>query len=312
MRKKKSSNNSNTHKPRIIAASLVVIMVVMALAGSLLSIAGTGPVDAGAEELIYDDLSGMEASDFNGSPYKDMGLPSFSEKEITSQGFADYADLDNLGRCQAAIACIGPETMPTEERGAIGMVKPSGWHTVRYDDLIKDKFLYNRCHLIGFQLAGANADERNLVTGTRYMNVDGMLPFENEIADYVEDTGCHVMYRVTPVFEGNDLVCQGVLMEALSVEDGGSGVCFSVFCYNVQPGIQIDYATGESWREAEGRPEIVESGEGDYIVNMRSDVFHKPDCQSVKKMAEQNRKKYHGDRKNLIDNGYSPCGVCNP
>lgn len=172
----------------------------------------------------------------------------FSEDDMQRESFEEYSDLDSLGRCGQAYALIGTETMPDEDRGSIGQIKPSGWHTVRYDDLIDGKYLYNRCHLIGFQLAGENANEKNLITGTRYMNVDGMLPFENQVADYVETTGNHVLYRVTPVFEGDELVARGVQMEALSVEDDGQGVAFNVFVYNVQPGVDIDYQTGESQR----------------------------------------------------------------
>lgn len=160
-----------------------------------------------------------------------------------------YSELDSLGRCGETFANVGVETMPTEKRGEIGMVKPTGWHTVRYDDLVDGKYLYNRCHLIGYQLAGENANVQNLITGTRYLNVVGMLPFENEVADYVHETGNHVFYRVTPDFEGNNLVASGVLMEAKSVEDNGAGVQFCVYCYNIQPGVVIDYATGESWRD---------------------------------------------------------------
>ena len=154
-----------------------------------------------------------------------------------------------MGRCGACEASVGLDLLPEDDRESIGMVKPSGWHTVRYDDLISDKYLYNRCHLIAFCLSSLNAEERNLVTGTRYMNVTGMLPFETETVRYVEKTGNHVFYRVTPIFEGEDLVCRGVRMEAYSIEDSGERISFDVFCYNNQPGIVIDYATGESWRE---------------------------------------------------------------
>lgn len=171
--------------------------------------------------------------------------PSFSEDEITTKSFEEYSELDELDRCGAATACVGVDLMPTEERGSIGQVKPSGWHTVKYDN-VDGKYLYNRCHLIGYQLSGENANERNLITGTRYMNTEGMLPFENEVAEYVRDTKNHVMYRVTPEFEEDNLLASGVHMEALSVEDHGAGVCFNVFVYNAQPGIAIDYATGES------------------------------------------------------------------
>lgn len=171
--------------------------------------------------------------------------PDFTEKEKKKKSFERYSEMDSLGRCGAAYANVGQDLMPTEKRGSIGRVKPSGWHTVKYD-CVNGKYLYNRCHLIGYQLTAENANERNLITGTRYMNVDGMLPFENMVADYVKETGNHVLYRVTPVFEGENLLAKGVQMEAYSVEDKGDGVCFNVFVYNVQPGIRIDYATGES------------------------------------------------------------------
>lgn len=193
--------------------------------------------------------------DYDGIPYVELydNQPSFTEEEKAGTvSWERYAELDWLGRCGAAMACIGQDLMPTEERGAIGMVKPSGWHTVRYDDVVDGKYLYNRCHLIGYQLTGENANEQNLITGTRYLNVVGMLPFEDQTADYVKKTGNHVLYRVTPVFKGLELVARGVQMEAWSVEDGGTGVCFNVYCYNVQPGVEIDYATGESRLAEEG------------------------------------------------------------
>lgn len=172
-------------------------------------------------------------------------VPEFTEKELTEKAYEFYSELDVLNRCGYAMACIGKELMPTQERGSIGQIKPSGWQTVKYD-FVDGKYLYNRCHLIGFQLTGENANEKNLITGTRYMNVEGMLPFENMVADYVKETGNHVLYRVTPVFDGNNLVARGVQMEALSVEDDGEGISFNVFVYNKQPGVEINYATGES------------------------------------------------------------------
>lgn len=172
--------------------------------------------------------------------------PSFTEDEYTTDSYEYYSDLDSLGRCGVTEACIGVDLMPTEERESISKVKPTGWVQNQYD-FVDGKSLYNRCHLIGFQLTGENANEKNLITGTRYMNVDGMLPFENEVADYVASTGNHVLYRVTPAFVGSELVARGVEMEAYSVEDDGQGVCFHVYCYNVQPGVEIDYATGENW-----------------------------------------------------------------
>lgn len=188
------------------------------------------------------------ASEYDGEPFIEVNgnAAFFDSADYITECFETYSDLDSLGRCGVAYANISKELMPTEERGEIGAVRPSGWHTVKYPDVIEDLFLYNRCHLIGYQLSGENANEKNLITGTRYLNVEGMLPFENEVADYVRRTGNHVLYRVTPVFEGDNLVAEGVLMEAYSVEDEGEGVEFCVFIYNVQPGIEIDYKTGES------------------------------------------------------------------
>lgn len=203
------------------------------------------------------ELSQWESSDilqeipaFAGMPYIAVNgnVPTFTQEELYGASFEFYSELDALGRCGYAMACIGSDIMPTEERGAIGQIKPSGWQTVKYD-FVDGKYLYNRCHLIGYQLAGENANERNLITGTRYLNVEGMLPFENMIADYVKETGNHVLYRVTPVFDGMNLVANGILMEAMSVEDYGAGIFFCVYAFNCQPGVEIDYATGESWLE---------------------------------------------------------------
>lgn len=186
--------------------------------------------------------------EYSGNPYVELNgnVPYFTDEELSTTAFELYSELDSLGRCGACYANICKEIMPTEERGSIGMVKPTGWHTVKYD-CITDRYLYNRCHLIGYQLAGENANEKNLITGTRYLNVDGMLPFENEVADYVDETDNHVLYRVTPVFSDDNLVASGVIVEAKSVEDKGAGVQFNVYCYNVQPGISIDYIDGQSW-----------------------------------------------------------------
>ena len=168
-------------------------------------------------------------------------------RSIRRTEFESYSELDQLGRCGVAMANLSPALMPTEERGAIGTVKPSGWHTVKYPELIEDNYLYNRCHLIAFSLAGENANEKNLITGTRYFNVQGMQVFERKVEDYIRKTGNHVLYRVTPVFEDQNLVATGVIMEAYSVEDDGKGICFNVFIFNVQPRIEIDYSDGSSW-----------------------------------------------------------------
>lgn len=198
---------------------------------------------------LTDDL---EIPVYAGQPYtviKD-NVPDFTEEEKScTDAFEYYGDLDTLGRCTVTFANVCPQTQPTEKRGTIGQVRPSGWHTVKYNDLIYGNYLYNRCHLIGYQLTGENANVSNLITGTRYLNVEGMLPFEDMVDDYVDETGNHVLYRVTPIFKGDELVARGVRMEAWSVEDAGTGICFDVFCYNVQPGIVIDYATGDSQRE---------------------------------------------------------------
>lgn len=188
-----------------------------------------------------------EVSEFSGSPYEVINgnVPEFNEEDYATEPFEMYSKLDSLGRCGAAYANICKEIMPTQKRGEIGMIKPSGWHTVKYD-FVDGMYLYNRCHLIGYQLSGENANEENLITGTRYMNTQGMLPFEDMVDDYVDATDNHVLYRVTPVYEGNNLVADGVQMEGWSVEDNGAGICFNVYVFNVQPGVNIDYATGES------------------------------------------------------------------
>lgn len=185
---------------------------------------------------------------YNGDPYivVNNNEPFFSENEYTTSSFEYYSDLDNLGRCGVCYACLGDELMPNEKRGDISSVKPSGWVNNKYD-FIDGGYVYNRCHLIGYQLTGENANVKNLITGTRYMNVDGMLDFENKLADYIDDTDNHILYRVTPIFDGDNLVADGVQLEAISVEDNGKGIKFNVFCYNVQPGVVIDYATGNNW-----------------------------------------------------------------
>lgn len=198
-------------------------------------------------QQTYSAISIEDVPEYSGQPYVIINdnEPYFDKDDLTTQTFEKYSSLDSLGRCGVAYANIGEETMPTEKRGNIGMIKPSGWQIKKYD-FIDGKYLYNRCHLIGYQLSGENANEKNLITGTRYMNTEGMLPFENEVADYVKDTGNHVLYRVTPVFEEDNLVADGVLMEAMSVEDRGLDIEFNVFVYNVQPHVKIDYQTGKS------------------------------------------------------------------
>ena len=271
---------------------------------------------------------------FSGKPYTEVNgsVPFFDKSEIVPEPFERYSPLDSLGRCGTAYACVGIELMPTDERGSIGMIKPTGWHTVKYDN-VEGKYLYNRCHLIGYQLTGENANVQNLITGTRYMNMTGMLPFENLVEDYVRETGNHVLYRTTPVFGGDNLVADGVLMEGLSVEDGGDGVRFCVFCYNVQPGITIDYATGESTadvpvatttaetttassavpdRGIPVTPDVETPSECSYVVNKNTKKFHYPTCSSVKSMAQKNRWDVTATRDYIISLGYEPCKNCNP
>lgn len=269
--------------------------------------------------------------------------PYFADSDLTTTAFETYSSLDKLGRCGAAYANICREVMPTEPRGTIGSVKPSGWHTVKYSGVVDGNYLYNRCHLIAYELAGENANTKNLITGTRYMNVQGMRPYEDDTAAYVERTGHHVLYRVTPIFDGDNLVASGVLMEAKSVEDNNFSFC--VYAYNVQPGIRIDYATGDSAlaKVADGQnnsastpsavntapaqtatpspaavqdvtsgPAVTQDVTGTYVVNTNTRKFHLPSCTSVGTIKAKNRKDYTGSRQALIDQGYKPCKRCNP
>lgn len=226
------------------------------------------------------------------------------------EAFEYYGDLDELGRCTVCFANISQELMPIKERGAIGSIKPTGWHTTKYD-CVDGKYLYNRCHLIGYQLTAENANEKNLITGTRYLNIDGMLPFEDKVAEYVKGTGNHVLYRATPIFKDDELVARGVQLEAMSVEDNGAGICFNVYCYNVQPNIEIDYKTGES-KYIGTDDTSTDSEKQEFIVNTATRKFHKADCSEVKNIKSQNKKAYTGYKENLINNGYTPCKKCNP
>ena len=257
-------------------------------------------------------ISVSDIPEYSNSAYIkiDNNIPSFKDSEMTTKSFEKYSELDNLGRCSVAYACVGKDIMPAEKRGTIGSVKPSGWHTVKYD-CIDGKYLYNRCHLIGYQLTGENANIKNLITGTRYLNVEGMLPFENMVADYVKETDNHVLYRVTPIFERDNLLVSGVQMEAKSVEDNGNGISFNVYCYNVQPDIVIDYKTGESWKVGNEKS-ISESDTTTYILNTNTKKFHLNSCSSAKNLPDKNREEYSGNRNDLISEGYEPCKKCNP
>lgn len=278
---------------------------------------------------IADTMDVGDIPEYSGKAYVTINnnIPYFTEDEYTTTSFERYSRLDSLGRCGVAFANIGIEIMPTEERGSIGMFKPSGWQTVKYDS-IDGNYLYNRCHLIGFQLAGENANEHNLITGTRYMNVCGMLPFENMVADYVAETENHVLYRVTPVFEGDNLLATGVLMEARSIEDSGTGICFNVFCYNEQPGIIINHLNGESKpkytttsndnlegtliTEQKTDDKNVNNADILYVANNNTKKFHHTDCNSVDEIKEKNKKYLTCTRNQAVLQGYIPCGKCKP
>ena len=251
--------------------------------------------------------------------------PLFTENEKkTAISFENYSATDDLGRCLTAEACIGTDIMPTEERGKIGMIKPSGWKTSKYDkSIIEDMYLFNRCHLVAFCLAGENDNTSNLITGTRYMNIEGMLHYEDLVYDYMmNNPDNHVMYRVTPVYKGNDLVAQGVVMEGWSVEDKGEGVCFCGYCYNVQPNIIINYANGDNWLDPSVDAETLDSDDAEYpeeentsykyILNVRSHKIHYPDCKGVKDMSDKNKEYTSKTVEELEADGYSPCGMCHP
>lgn len=252
-----------------------------------------------------------EVPEYSGEPYVEVNNnePEFTEEEKKEESFESYSELDELGRCQVAETNIGTDLMPTEERESISSVKPTGWINKKYDN-VDGGYLYNRCHLIGYQLTAENANEKNLITGTRYMNVEGMLPFENMVADYIKETDGHVLYRVTPIYEGDNLVASGVQMEAESVEDDGESISFNVYVYNVQPGIEIDYATGDSKLASDETGEY--SKEQKYILNENTRKFHKPDCSSAKDTKAENKKSFTGSREELIQQGYEACGRCKP
>ena len=241
---------------RKIKNNLLILLSVIGLAFAGCNISDLGLFGTSDNVKVYDKndrsipVDIKDVPKYRGIPYVEINdnKPSFSDKD--KDRVEEYSKLDKLGRCGPAFANVGKELMPTGPRESIRDVRPSGWHTVKYDDIIEDRYLYNRCHLIAFMLAGENANERNLITGTRYFNVEGMLPFEIQVADYVKSTGNHVLYRVRPIFKGNDLVARGVQMEAQSVEDGGEGISFNVYCYNVQPGIRINYKDGSSQPES--------------------------------------------------------------
>lgn len=285
---------------RFLLMFFMVCCISMAACQPLEELGLTGPSASQGSSL-----SVSEVPEYSGEPYVviNENQPDFSEGDMTKDSFETYSDLDSLGRCQSAYANVGQDLMPTGERGNISKIKPSGWQKAKYD-IVDGKYLYNRCHLIGYQLTAENANEKNLITGTRYMNVEGMLPFENMVADYVKETGSHVLYRVTPIFEGDNLVAKGVQMEAYSVEDKGDRVCFNVFVYNVQPGITIDYATGNSRLSGDTEQETADSVFGEIRGNAKSKIYHCPGQAAYEEMADSKHLVLFQTEQEAIDAGY--------
>lgn len=309
-------------KVKILSILLCLILLVSVFAGCGESVNNTldGTTQSENDTTVIQPIQNEEikflASEFSGEPFVvvNNNIPYFTDSEKkNTEVFEKYSELDNLGRCGVAYANVCKKLMPTEDRESLSSVTPSGWKNKQYD-FVDGGWLYNRAHIIGFQLAGEQANKLNLITGTRYFNVDGMLTFENMVADYVKETNNHVLYRVTPIYNGNNLVAEGVLMEGWSVEDSGEGICFNVFCYNVQPGVEINYATGDSWLSEEKMPEDnkQDNEKETYILNTDSKKFHKENCNNAKDISEKNKKVYNGTKDELIDDGYSPCGSCKP
>ena len=296
-------------KKRSLLASIIIVIIALVNGYGSWSEDEVTQSPVTQTDKVTESVVIEEIPQYTDSPYVviNKNNPAFTNADYTEVSFENYSELDALGRCGVAYANIGIDIMPTEERESISHVKPSGWQSAKYD-IVDGKYLYNRCHLIGFQLSGENANKENLITGTRYFNVVGMLPFENMVADYVKETKNHVLYRVTPIYEGENLVASGVQMEAWSVEDDGDGICFNVYVYNVQPGIKINYTTGES----ELLEEESEESDSIYILNINGKKFHDVNCSSVSTMKEANKEEFKGDRKYLILQGYEPCSKCNP
>ena len=337
-RKKKAPQTKRRSRgwliPAIAAVAICAALVVFGLTGALTgtsssedaSSSSTTETSSSASstpsfstEGVALQLSELDVEEYSGSAYAEVngGVPYFTEEEIVEEAYEEYYPLDELGRATGAAACLSTELMPTEERGDISGVEPTGWSSDVYD-FVDGGYLYNRCHLIAYQLTGENANEENLITGTRYMNAGAMLDFENLVADYLESTGNHVMYRVTPVYDGDDLVATGVLMEAWSVEDDGEGVCFCVFVYNVQPGVEIDYATGDNWADGsvgevdEDDGYAVDENQYTYVLNTSSMKIHYSWCPAVDEMSEDNKLGYNGTVEEAEAMGYEPCGICEP
>ncbi len=308
---------------RILSTILLLLFLFTAMFSCSLPNSGEG-TGGDNDGVIDPGYTFDELPTYQGAPYVAINnnSPFFSEDEIKISGKEDYAPLDALGRCGVAYACIGKESMPTDKREEIGSVTPSGWtynkvsNNKKYD-FVSGGYVYNRCHLIGFQLAGENDNDRNLITGTRYLNISSMLVFEDMVADYVKATGNHVLYRVTPIFEGENLVCSGVLLEGISIEDGGEDLKFCVYGFNVQPGVTIDYFTGRNVSNGEELPPIEDTDIPDsysYIINIKSKTIHLASCKSAASILEANRAYFEGDTEVLLEEypGYKGCGSCLP
>ena len=318
-------------KKKTVLKRIQSLLLVLMLSVNIVACGGANATTNQKENEV--NLSGgtfdyASVPEYNGEPYVEVNgnVPYFTEEEITDKSFETYGELDSLGRCTTSIASLSKDTMQKEQekRGKIGNVKPTGWHSVKYD-CVQGKFILNRAHCIGWQLGAENDNEKNLVSGTRYMNLE-MLEYENLVADYIKETGNHVMYRVTPVFVDKEMLCRGLLMEGYSVEDKGKGISYCVFFYNVQPGIEMNYQTGESKYtgvfldtdsvaveyERVVSEQEKNNKEGSYILNTNTKKFHLPNCKGIKDIKEKNKEAFSGKRDDLLKQSYSPCKMCNP
>lgn len=280
----------------------VFLLSCFLLGACSLEITPTGSSAPQAEGVITLD----NIPEYSGDAYVVLedNNPSFQKEDMTTSSFESYSELDELGRCGVAFANVGIDLMPTKERGSIGKIKPSGWQTAKYDN-VDGKYLYNRCHLIGYQLTAENANEKNLITGTRYLNIEGMLPFENIIADYVKETENHVLYRVTPIFKEENLVASGIQMEGYSVEDEGEGICFNIYAYNVQPGIIIDYLNGKSERSnTQQKENSTEQAQVEIRGNSNSMIYHCPGQAAYEEMENSKYLVIFSSEQEARDAGY--------
>lgn len=297
------------------------LLLVLLLSLSLCSCSLDTTEGSASEEHKTEAFQYSSLPEYEDKAYVEVNhnCPFFTEGDYTTKAYETYGDLDRYGRCTSCMACVGQELMPTGQRERISSVKPTGWNYEKYS-FVEGELLYNRCHLIAYCLTGEGANEQNLITGTRYLNAEGMLPFEEMVADYIDETNYHVLYRVTPIFQGMEDVARGVLMEAYSVEDHGEGISYCVFCYNVQPGIRINYNNGSSKQTGESTSfnpldEVCNGSteeQSTYVLNTKNKKFHKPNCNGVDDIYQKSKETYHGTKDQLLVRGYRPCGNCNP